>query len=106
MNNSSQGDSPMSRFDLFIQSFKQWMLTIINEASIGLYQIQSHLKDLVMHFRRFKEDEEKQIKKLSIINTQQQNTIVELQEIGNLNKEWAPKMQRLLDQLQKNNNKI
>ncbi|CAD8072079.1 unnamed protein product [Paramecium sonneborni] len=70
MNNQNQGDSPMSRFDLcilfdqylVIQSFKQWMLTIISEASIGLYQIQCHLKDSIMHFRKFKEDEEKQVK--------------------------------------------
>ncbi|CAD8169580.1 unnamed protein product [Paramecium octaurelia] len=102
MNNSTQGDTPMSRFDYFIQSFKQWMLTIINEASIGLYQIQCHLKDSILHFRRVKEDEEKLAKKLSITNTQQQNTIGELKEIGNLNRQWAPKMQRLLDQLQNN----
>ncbi|CAD8127766.1 unnamed protein product [Paramecium sonneborni] len=105
MNNSNQGETAMSRFDLFIQAFKQWMLTIINEASIGLYQIQCHLKDSILYFRKVKEEEEKLIKKLSIVNTQQQNTIVELKEIGNLNREWAPKMQKLLDQLQQKNDK-
>ncbi|KAM3142197.1 hypothetical protein pb186bvf_005606 [Paramecium bursaria] len=87
------------KFDIFVQSIKQWIMALVNEASIGLYQIQCHLKEVIILLRNQKQENVRFLKKTDILIQQQQTTIKEIKEINHLNKEWATNMQLLIDKL-------